>query len=80
MIIDDESFLKDNKLPRLEKININDIEDWLVARKVEHNENRIASTLQSYFPDYYNKPELTFPMSKAEIVLDQIIFDKSKNP
>ena len=80
MITDDESFLKDNKLPRLEKININDIEDWLVARKVEQNEDRIASTLQSYFPEYYNRPELTFPMSKAEIVLDQIIFDKSKNP
>ena len=79
-ILDDNLFLKDNKLPRLEKISINDIEDWLIARKIEQNEDKIASTLQTYFPSYYNRPDETFSMSKAEIVLDQIIFDKSKNP
>ena len=79
-ILEDDSFLRDNKLPRLEKISIYDIEDWLIARKVEQNEDKIASTLQTYFPSYYNRPEQTFSMSKAEIVLDQIIFDKSKNP
>ncbi|HKH59743.1 MAG TPA: DUF4062 domain-containing protein [Flavitalea sp.] len=79
-ILDDKLFLKDNKLPRLEKISINDIEDWLVARKIEQNEDKIASTLQTYFPSYYNRPEQTFSMSKAEIVLDQIIFNKSKKP
>ena len=78
-ILEDDSFLRDNKLPRLEKISIYDIEDWLIARKVEQNEDKIASTLQTYFPSYYNRPEQTFSMSKAEIVLDQIIFDKAKN-
>ena len=80
MITDDDSFLKENKLPRLEKISICDIEDWLVARKIEQNEERIAATLQKYFPEHFNRPEATFSMSKAELVLDQIIFDKSKNP
>jgi hypothetical protein len=78
-IIDDDSFLKNNKLPRLEKICISDIEDWLLTRKVEKNEENICSTLQKYFPAYYNDPEKMFSMSKAEIVLDQIIFEKSKN-
>ena len=79
-ITDDDSFLKDNKLPYLQKISISDIEEWLTARKIEQNEDRIAGTLQQYFPTYYNQPEQTFSMSKAEIILDQIIFDKSKNP
>lgn len=79
-ITDDNSFLKDNKLPRLEKICIYDIEDWLRARKIEQNEDKISDTLQKYFPLYYNQPEQTFSMSKAEIILDKILFDKSKNP
>ena len=79
-ITDDDAFLKDNKLPRLEKISIYDVEDWLRSRKIEQNEEKISATLQTYFPSYYNQPEQTFSMSKAEIVLDQIIFDKSKNP
>ncbi|MBA2562548.1 MAG: DUF4062 domain-containing protein [Chitinophagaceae bacterium] len=78
-ITDDDSFLKNNKLPRLEKICISDIEDWLLTRKVEKNEENICSTLEKYFPAYYNDPEKRFSMSKAEIVLDQIIFEKSKN-
>ena len=79
-ITDDDAFLKDNKLPRLEKISIYDIEDWLRSRKIEQNEEKISATLQTYFPSYYNQPEQTFSMSKAEIALDKIIFDKSKNP
>lgn len=79
-ITDDDAFLKDNKLPRLEKITIYDIEDWLRARKIEQNEDKIVSTLEKYFPSYYNQPEHRFSMSKAELVLDQILFDKSKNP
>ena len=79
-ITDDESFLKDNKLPRLEKISICDIEDWLRTKKIEQNEEKITSTLQNYFPEYFKQPEQTFPMAKAEIKLDQIIFEKTKNP
>ncbi len=78
-ITDDVSFLTNNKLPRLEKICIDDIEDWLLSRKIEESEQGICSILQNYFPEYYNKPEKTFPMSAAEILLDKIIFDKSKN-
>ena len=79
-ITHDETFLKDNKLPRLEKISISDIEDWLRTKKIEQNEEKITSTLQNYFPEYFNQPEQTFPMAKAEIKLDQIIFEKTKNP
>ncbi|MEP7253335.1 MAG: hypothetical protein ABI683_13170, partial [Ginsengibacter sp.] len=68
-----------NKLPRLGKICIDDIEDWLLSRKIEESDQDISATLQNYFPEYYNKPEKTFSMSSAEIVLDKIIFDKSKN-
>ncbi len=78
-ITDDATFLANNKLPRLEKICIDDIEDWLLSRKIEESEQGINNILQNYFPEYYNKPEKTFPMSTAEILLDKIIFDKSKN-
>jgi hypothetical protein len=78
-ITDDASFLADNKLPRLEKICISDIEDWLLSRRVEESEQGICTILEKYFPEYYDKPEKTFPMSTAEILLDKIIFDKSKN-
>ena len=78
-ITDDPAFLADNKLPRLERICIDDIEDWLLSRKIEESDQDICTTLQNYFPDYYNKPEKTFSMSFAELVLDKIIFDKSKN-
>jgi len=78
-LTDDISFLKDNKLPPLEKITIDDVGDWLRTRKIEQNEEKISSILQKYFPFNYNQPEQTFSMSKAEIVLDQIIFNKSKD-
>lgn len=78
-ITDDATFLANNKLPRLEKICISDIEDWLLSRKIEESEQNINTTLQKYFTEYYNIPEKKFSMSKAEILLDQIIFDKSKN-
>lgn len=78
-ITDDPEFLANNKLPRLEKICIDDIEDWLLSRKIEESEQGINAILQNYFPEYYNKPEKTFSMSAAELLLDKIIFDKSKN-
>lgn len=73
-IFDENPFYEDKILPLLNKVNCDDIQEWLESNNIERNPKRIQAIVRKYFQALAEEDsEESFYMADAEIEMEKII-------
>jgi hypothetical protein len=73
IMFEEDPFFDDKKLPRLEKINDDDMYEWLESNGIEDNPRVIRQLLTTHFATYKTDGADDYFMADAEIEMEKII-------
>jgi hypothetical protein len=72
-MFEEDPFFDDKKIPRLEKINDDDMYEWLETSGIEDNPRVIRQLLNTHFAAYKTEGSEDYFMADAEIEMEKII-------